>query len=99
MLERFAHYYFGFANEKLRGAVFGAADDWDQAVDLAARDEAEHAAGWAGEHGPVRVFLLADFAGIFENEDGSGLHLFGNPFAEKIQFADHPLLLCTACGI
>src|SRR5271155_1877213 len=94
-LERFTHDDFAFANEKLRGAVLRAADDWHQTVDLAPRNQAQHAAGWASEHGPVGVFLLADFTGVLEDEDCSGLHLFGNPFVQNVQFSDHALLLCS----
>jgi hypothetical protein len=95
-LEWFADYDFGVADEKLGGAFFGAADDGDEAVDLATGDEAEHAAGWAGEHGPVGIFFFADFAGVFEHKDGSGLHLFRDPLVQDVQFAYHVVPLCEA---
>jgi hypothetical protein len=88
-LERLAHHNFSIANKKLRGTLLRAADNRDEAVDLAARDQAQHTAGWAGQHGPVGIFLLADFAGVFQDKDGSGLHLFRDPFIDHIQFADH----------
>jgi hypothetical protein len=88
-LERFADDDFALANEKLGGTLLGAADYGDEAADLAAGDEAQHAAGWAGEHGPVGVFFFADFAGVLEHKDGSGLHLFRDPLIEDVQFGDH----------
>ena len=88
-LERFADDDFAVTNEKLGGTLFGAADDGDKTVDLAAGDQAEHAAGRAGQHGPVGVFFFADFAGVFQDKDGSGLHLFRDPFVDQVQFADH----------
>jgi hypothetical protein len=40
MLERFAHDDFRFADKKLRGALFGAADYGNETIDLAAGDQA-----------------------------------------------------------
>ena len=67
-LERFAHNDFGFANEKLRRALLRTADDRDQAIDLAARDQTQHAAGWAREHGPVGIFFFADLRRRFPEQ-------------------------------
>jgi hypothetical protein len=87
--ERLAHDDFAFANEKLRRTMLRAANDWHQTVDLPTRNQPQHAARRASEHGPVRIFLLADFAGILQNENCSGLHLFGNPFIQNVEFGDH----------
>ncbi len=43
-LEGFAHHDFAVANEKLRGTLVGAANYGQQAVDLFAGDQAQHAA-------------------------------------------------------
>jgi len=80
---------FAIADKKLRGTFFGSADYGHKAVDLAARDQAQHAAGRAGQHGPIGIFFLADFAGVFQHKDGSGLHVFRDPLVDQIQFADH----------
>ena len=92
---------FAVAYKKLRGTLFGAADYGDQAVDLPARDQAQHPAGWTGQDSPVGIFLLADFAGVFQHKDGSGLHVFRDPLVDQIQFADHivPLLNQTLMQI
>src|ERR1700723_303374 len=87
--ERLAHDEFAFANEKLRRTMLRAANDWNQAVDLPTRNQPQHAARRASEHGPVRIFLLADFAGILQNKNCSGLHLLGNPFIQNVEFGDH----------
>src|ERR1700678_2597992 len=92
-LERFAHDYFAFTDEELGRTILRAADDRHQTIDLPARDQAQHTAGRAGQHGPIGIFLLADFAGVLENKNCSGLHLFGNPFVQNVQFSDHALLL------
>ena len=41
------------------------------------------------KHRPVRIFLLPDLAGIFQDKNGSRLHLFGDPFAKDAEFSDH----------
>jgi hypothetical protein len=92
---------FAVAYKKLRGTLFRTADYRDKAIDLPSRNQAEHAARRAGQHGPVGIFLLADFAGVFQHKDGSGLHVFRDPLVDQIQFADHivPLLNQTLMQI
>src|SRR5579863_10352874 len=93
MSERLAHDDFRIADEKLCGTLLRTANDGHEAVDLPPRDQTEHAAGRASQHRPVGIFLFADFTGVLQNKNRSGLHLFGNPLAEKIKFTDHALLL------
>ena len=94
--ERFADDDFALSNEELRRALFRSANDRHEAVDLTPRDQAQHAAGRARKHSPIRVFLLADFAGVLEDKNCSGLHLFGNPFVQNVKFSDHAFLLFSA---
>ena len=82
------------ADEELRRAGFRSADDGNQAVNLFARDQAQHAAVGAGEHGPVGIFLFADLAGVFEHKDGAGLHLFRDPLVQNVEFSDHVSSAC-----
>ena len=88
-LERFAGSDFLVLDKKLRGALGGAADGGQKASHLLAGDESERPAGRTGKHRPVRIFALPYFARIFQDEHGTGLHLFGNPLVDNAQFADH----------
>ena len=54
-----------------------------------AGDQAQRAARWAGQYRPIGIFFLSYLARIFQDEYGSGFHLFGNPLVENAQFADH----------
>jgi len=69
--------------------VRGAADHGQQAADLFARDQAELPASRTGEDGPVGIVGFAHLAGVFQHENGSRLHLFGDPLAEDTEFSDH----------
>src|SRR5690349_3876225 len=80
-LARLARHDLLVADEELRRAMFGSADDRQQSPDLLAGDQPQLPARRTGENSPIGIVLFADFAGIFEDENGSRLHLFGDPLA------------------
>ncbi len=87
--ERLSDYDFAIVDEKLRGALIGAADDRQQAGELLARNQAEGAALRTGQHRPVRVVLFSNTAGILQHKDRAGEHLLRDPFAQEVQFSNH----------
>src|SRR3954470_15513162 len=76
-------------NEVLCRANVRPADHGNEPGYLAARDKAKRAAVGASEHGPVGIVVLAHLPGVLENEQSTGAHLFGDPFAQEIDFCDH----------
>src|ERR1700761_8380805 len=76
-------------DEELCGAPLRSADDGNEPTYLLARDQSQLSARRTRQHSPVRIFLLADLSGIFQDKNGSRLHLFGDPFAQNAQFSDH----------
>src|ERR1700734_209507 len=89
VLIRFARHDLFVADKELCRTLFRSTNDGQESADLFARDQSQLSTGWAREHSPVRIFLLPDLAGIFQDENGSRLHLFGDPLAKDSEFSDH----------
>src|SRR6516162_3247786 len=87
--ERFTGVDVAIVDEELGGALFRSADDGQESGHLLTSDQAKGSARWAGQHRPVRIFLFADFTGVFQDENRARHHLFGNPLAQDADFSDH----------
>src|SRR5271166_6885084 len=85
----FAWHNLLVAYEELGRAGPRAANDGQQSADLFARHQSQLTARWARQDSPVGILLFAHLAGVLQNENGSRLHLFGDPLVQHAQFSDH----------
>src|SRR5882724_8620781 len=63
------------ADEELCRALIRAANDRQQARNLAPRDQPQRPTLGAGQHGPIGVVVVAHVPGIFQHEHRPRLHL------------------------
>src|ERR1051326_4871335 len=89
MLVRPARHHLFIQDDELGRAGDGPADYRHNAAHLPPGYEAKGATLRAGEDGPVRIFLVAHFAGVLQNKNASGLHLLGKPFRHDVQLRHH----------
>jgi hypothetical protein len=66
-------------------ADVSAADHGFSGKELAASDQAQGSAAWAGHDGYVGVLGVAQLGLVFKDENRSWVHSFGNPFFKEMQ--------------
>src|SRR5579863_3893493 len=68
----------------LRRADVAAADHGLSCAKLAPRDEPQRSAAGAGHDGHKRVLRMTQLGLVFQHENRSRVHSFGNPFLKKL---------------